>query len=88
MKLGLTMLAFDVVGIEIGARLVMYLEKLGLAGPVIRWVYIVFLFLIALLVFSDYFKMRRAERKVELTGQAQKGGSAGTRRSTGSVCLR
>jgi uncharacterized membrane protein YfcA len=62
MKLGLTMLTFDVIGIEIGARLVMFLERLGLAGPVIRWVYVVFLFLIASLVFYDYFKKRAMER--------------------------
>jgi hypothetical protein len=62
MKLGLTMLAFDVVGIEVGARLVMLLERLGLAGPVIRWVYVVLLFLIAWLVFYDYFKERAIRR--------------------------
>ena len=62
-KLGLTMLAFDVVGIEIGARLVMMLESRGLAGPVIRWVYVVFLFLIGSLVFYDYFKKRALERR-------------------------
>jgi hypothetical protein len=62
-KLGLTMLAFDVVGIEIGARLVMMLESYGMAGPVIRWVYVVFLFLIGSLVFYDYFKKRELERR-------------------------
>ena len=62
-KLGLTMLAFDVVGIECGARLVMLLERLGLAGPVIRWVYVVLLFLIAWLVFYDYFKERSIRRR-------------------------
>ncbi|MEW5984708.1 MAG: sulfite exporter TauE/SafE family protein [Acidobacteriota bacterium] len=72
MKLGLTMLAFDVVGIEIGARLVMLLEGHGLAGPVIRWVYVVFLALIGGLVFYDYFKKRTLER----TGMASEGESA------------
>ncbi len=67
-KLGLTMLAFDVVGIEIGARVVMFLERVGLAGPVIRWVYVVFLFLIGTLVFYDYFKKRALERR---SGRAQ-----------------
>ncbi len=62
-KLGLTMLAFDMAGIEIGARLVMYLERLGLAGPVIRWVYVVFLVLIGSLVFYDYFKKRALDRR-------------------------
>jgi uncharacterized membrane protein YfcA len=66
MKLGLTMLAFDVVGIEIGARLVMLLERLGLAGPVIRWVYVVFLFLIGWLVFYDYFSERAMRRRALL----------------------
>lgn len=72
MKLGLTMLAFDVVGIEIGARLVMFLESRGLAGPVIRWVYVLFLALIGMLVFYDYFKKRTLER----TGMADEGESA------------
>jgi uncharacterized membrane protein YfcA len=62
-KLGLTMLAFDMLGIEIGARLVMALERRGLAGPVIRWVYVVFLFLIGSLVFYDYFKKRALDRQ-------------------------
>ena len=72
MKLGLTMLAFDVVGIEIGARLVMLLESYGMAGPVIRWVYVVFLALIGALVFYDYFKKRSLDR----TGGMAEGESA------------
>jgi uncharacterized protein len=62
-RLGLTMLAFDVVGIEIGARVVMRLEQLGIAGPVIRWVYVIFLCLIGSLVFYDYFKKRALDRR-------------------------
>jgi uncharacterized protein len=62
-RLGLTMLAFDVAGIEIGARIVMRLERLGLAGPVIRWVYVVFLCLIGTLVFYDYVKKRALDRQ-------------------------
>jgi len=74
MKLGLTMLLFDVIGIEIGARLVMWLEGLGLAGPVIRWVYVIFLFLIGCLIFYDFFKKIAMDRKgggsVESEGSA------------------
>lgn len=72
-KLGLAMLAFDVVGIECGARLVMYLERLGLAGPVIRWVYVIFLFLIGLLVFYDFFKKRSLEKSAAAAGSAPAG---------------
>jgi uncharacterized membrane protein YfcA len=70
-KLGLTMLAFDVCGIEIGARLVMLLERRGLAGPVIRWVYVVFLFLIGLLIFYDYFKKRALDRRQGTVGGSE-----------------
>jgi uncharacterized membrane protein YfcA len=69
-RLGLTMLAFDVVGIEIGSRIVMRLEALGIAGPVIRWVYVVFLCLIGTLVFYDYFKKRAMDRRGGVSASA------------------
>ncbi len=34
------MIIGTVVGIEIGAQIVMYLERLGQVGPVVRWVYV------------------------------------------------
>ena len=80
-KLGLIMLGFDVVGIEIGARGVMFLEKLGLAGPVIRWVYVVFLALIGTLVFYDFLKRGRWTRPAETNLNPP---STGTRPSTKS----
>lgn len=55
-KLGVTMIIGTVIGIECGAQLVMWLERLGRVGPVVRWVYVVVLALIALMVFSDYRK--------------------------------
>jgi uncharacterized membrane protein YfcA len=55
-KLGFIMLIGTFIGIECGAQLVMWLERLGRVGPVVRWVYVVFLFLIALMVFADYRK--------------------------------
>jgi hypothetical protein len=61
-KLGLIMIIGTVVGIEVGAQLVMWLERLGKVGPVVRWVYVVVLFLIALMVFSDYWKATRKKK--------------------------
>jgi uncharacterized protein len=61
-KLGVVMLVGTMVGIECGARIVMWLERLGQVGKVVRWVYVVFLLLIAIMVFSDYFKARRKKR--------------------------
>jgi uncharacterized protein len=55
-KLGLTMIVGTVIGIEIGAQIVMWLESIGKVGPVVRWVYVGVLALIALMVFSDYWK--------------------------------
>jgi len=55
-KLGLIMVIGTMVGIEIGAQLVMYLEKLGSVESVVRWAYVVLLALIATLVFYDYYK--------------------------------
>ena len=70
-KLGLVMLAGTFVGIECGAQLVMYLERIGMVGSVVRWVYVGFLFLISLMVFSDYAKARR--KKKMGVGEGEKG---------------
>jgi len=55
-KLGIVMLAGTMVGIEIGAQIVMHLERIGLVGSVVRWVYVCVLALIAFMVFADYAK--------------------------------
>jgi uncharacterized membrane protein YfcA len=62
-KLGFIMLVGTMAGIEIGAQIVMWLERIGQVGSVVRWVYVVFLALIALLVFYDYAKAVRSKRK-------------------------
>jgi uncharacterized membrane protein YfcA len=55
-KMGVLMVIGTVIGLEFGAQLVMWLERIGRVGPVVRWVYVVVLFLIALMVFTDYRK--------------------------------
>jgi uncharacterized membrane protein YfcA len=62
-KLGIVMLVGTMVGIEIGAQLVMFLERIGTVGSVVRWVYVVFLALIAWMVFYDYFKAVSNKKK-------------------------
>lgn len=61
--LGLAMLIFTVLGIEIGARIVIHLEAIGLVGPVVRWVYVGFLSCVFLVVLADILKKRRRERE-------------------------
>jgi hypothetical protein len=55
-KLGLVMVIGTMVGIECGAQMIMWLERIGQVGPVVRWVYVGFLLLIAIMVFADYAK--------------------------------
>ena len=67
-KLGLIMVVGTVIGIECGAQIVMYLERIGKVGPVVRWVYVVVLALIALMVFADYRKAIQ-KKKAGIVGE-------------------
>ena len=68
-KLGMSMIVGTSVGMELGARLVMYLEVLGLAESVIRKIYIVFLFAIGSCVLYDYLCHVRRRRKALARGR-------------------
>ena len=63
--LGLTMLVGTVVGVEFGAQMVMWLERLGSVDKVVRWLYVVLLVLLAWLVFHDVALRRRKEREAK-----------------------
>ena len=63
--LGVAMLVFTMVGIEIGARLVMYLEAIGLVGPVIRWIYVGFLSIIFAMTLKDILGKRKIEKEAK-----------------------
>lgn len=62
-RLGFIMLIGTMAGIELGAQIVMFLERAGNIGPVVRWVYVLFLLLIAFMVFYDYGKAVRSKTK-------------------------
>jgi uncharacterized membrane protein YfcA len=60
-KLGILSIVGSVIGVEIGARNVMWLTRRGLAGPVVRYTYMVLLFGLGLYMLYDYFtKDKRA----------------------------
>ena len=63
--LGLTMLVGTIVGVEVGAQMVMWLERLGSVDKVVRWLYVVLLVLLAWLVFHDIAARRRKEREAK-----------------------
>lgn len=64
MKLGLLSIVGSVIGVEIGAQNVMWLTSLGLAGPIVRYTYMVLLFGLGLYMLYDYAtKDKRAAAK-------------------------
>lgn len=68
-KLGIVMLIGTVVGFELGAQAVMYLERLGSVEKVVRYLYIVLLAGIAWMVFHDINVKKRKDAAAKAAGQ-------------------
>jgi hypothetical protein len=62
-KLGVSMILGTTLGMELGARLVMALERVGVADAVIRKIYVVFLAFIGSYVLYDYISHVRQTRR-------------------------
>lgn len=67
-KLGIIMLVGTVVGFEVGAQMVMWLERIGRVEAYVRYLYLILLAFIAWMVFADVAKKRRKEREAQLSG--------------------
>ncbi len=77
MKLGLLSIVGSVIGVEIGARNVMWLSKIGLAGPVVRYTYMVMLFGLGIYMLYDYMtKDKRAAAQAAKMAAAARTGVA------------
>jgi len=68
-KLGMIMLVGTVVGFEVGAQMVMWLERLGKVEAYVRYLYLVLLALIAWMVFADVAKKKKKERDALAAGK-------------------
>lgn len=68
-KLGMIMLVGTVVGFEIGAQMIMWLERLGNVEKVVRLLYLVLLFFIAWMVFHDVNVKRKKENALRAAGK-------------------
>ncbi len=68
-KLGFIMIIGTVGGFECGAQMVMWLERLGNVEKVVRYIYLVLLFLITWMVFHDVNKRRQKEKAALAAGQ-------------------
>lgn len=69
-KLGVIMIIGTVLGFEVGAQMVMWLERIGQVEKYVRWMYLILLSLIAWMVFADVAKRRRKEREAAAKGMA------------------
>jgi uncharacterized membrane protein YfcA len=54
-RLGFFSIAGSIIGIELGKRVVLFLEKMGNVGPVVRWVYMIFLFGLGIYMSYEYY---------------------------------
>ena len=68
-KLGLTMLAGTIIGVELGAQMLMWLERLGSVDKVVRWLYVVLLICMAWMVFHDVSLRKKKEREAAARGE-------------------
>ncbi|MEW6388258.1 MAG: sulfite exporter TauE/SafE family protein [Thermodesulfobacteriota bacterium] len=74
MKLGLISIVGSVIGVEIGAQNVMWLTRLGLAGPIVRYTYMVLLFGLGIYMLYDYLtKDKRAAAQAAKQAALQAG---------------
>jgi uncharacterized protein len=68
-KLGLTTMAGTIPGVEVGAQLIMYLEKLGhqsgvdIVGAAVRWTFIIMLMGLGSFMLYDYFVIRKRKEE-------------------------
>lgn len=70
-KLGCVMIIGTVVGFEVGAQMIMWLERLGKVEVYVRYMYLVLLALIAWMVFADVAKKRRKEAEARAAGREE-----------------
>ena len=68
-KLGVIMVVGTVAGFEVGAQMVMWLERIGKVDLYVRYLYLVLLALIAWMVFTDVAKKKRKEREALASGK-------------------
>jgi uncharacterized membrane protein YfcA len=68
-KLGFIMLFGTIVGFEVGAQMIMWLERIGRVDLVVRWLYITLLIFITYMVFSDVAKRKKKEREALRAGK-------------------
>jgi uncharacterized membrane protein YfcA len=70
-KLGFISITTSVIGLEIGSRTILTLEKAGDVGSVVRWSYILLLSGLGVYMLYDYFVIHPRQLKAFETGKTQ-----------------
>ena len=70
-RLGVVSIFGSIIGIEGGKRFVLFLEKTGNVGPVVRYVYMVFLFGLGAYMLYDYFSTMKKQQPGLSSGDEQ-----------------
>jgi len=68
-RLGFIMLIGTILGFEVGAQMIMWLERLGRVEVIVRYLYLILLFFIAWMVFSDVYKRFKKEKEARAAGK-------------------
>jgi len=67
-KVGMVVGIGMVLGVELGSQIVLFLEKIGLAGSIIRYVYMVLLGGLSVYIFYDYFTKGKNRKEKDYCG--------------------
>jgi uncharacterized membrane protein YfcA len=70
-RLGVFSIAGSIIGIELGKRMVLFLERVGNVGAVVRWVYMAFLFGLGIYMIYEYYSVAK-KLKAETPGETGK----------------
>ena len=68
-RLGVIMIVGTVVGFEVGAQMIMWLERIGKVDLYVRWLYVGLLMGIAWMVFTDVKKRMSKEKAAKAAGK-------------------
>ena len=80
-KLGIIVGITGMYGVQLGKQMIMYLEKIGQVGPIVRAVYIILLFGVGLFMLAEYVKFQKRQ-------ELNEDGSLKTESDTSGIALK
>jgi uncharacterized membrane protein YfcA len=68
-KLGFISIIASIIGLELGSQVILMLEKIGSAGIIVRWCYLLLMFGLSAFMFYDYFVLNPQQVKESQKGK-------------------